>query len=447
MVPTYVPPSTLHIQTRSILTAALLSCTLVSASCDETSGSSEAGAGGGLQRDGGSKPDEPDAASATDSEVPDDAGEVEGGLHEGEPPRAAFRPEQREATAERVGTLVVPEGFKVQVFARDLGHARMLASHGPHLYLTRPRQGDVLQLMDDDADGVSEAQRSVATGLMGVHGIAFHAEQVFLATPTQIYRAPVQADGRFGAPVRIIDDLPDGGQHPNRTLAVGPDGKLYISVGSSCDACEESNPEHATLLRADLNGTNRIIFASGLRNTLGFAWHPTTGELWGMDQGSDWRGDDLPPEELNQLRGGSNYGWPFCFADRQLDPIIQEPSMGTKEAFCEASEPPALVEQAHGSPLGLVFYTADQFPEEYLHSAFVPWRGSWNRYPATGYKIARLIFEDGAPKRFEDFLTGFLIEDGNAEFGRPTGLTIAQDGSLLFSDDERGIVYRVHYAP
>jgi glucose/arabinose dehydrogenase len=166
-----------------------------------------------------------------------------------------------------------------------------------------------------------------------------------------------------------------------------------------------------------------------------------------MDQGSDWRGDDLPPEELNLIEANRHYGWPYCFADRQIDPIIQEPATTTKAAFCPTTSAPTLLEQAHGSPLGLVFYTATQFPEAYRGNAFVPWRGSWNRYPATGYKLARIVFDDGTPVRFEDFLTGFLIEDGNAEFGRPTGLTVAPDGALLFTDDERGVVYRVSYAP
>jgi glucose/arabinose dehydrogenase len=334
------------------------------------------------------------------------------------------------------------------VFARELGQARMLSVHRGRVYLTRPQQGDVLLLRDDDSDGVSEGNMQVANKLMGVHGITFNESWVYLATPTGVYRAPVAMDGTFGSPQKIIDDLPDGGQHGNRTLAVGPDGKLYISVGSSCNACAETNPEHATLLRAELDGSARTIFASGLRNTIGFGWHPTTGELWGMDHGSDWLGDDLPPEELNRLRAGANYGWPYCYGDRRIDPIIMEPAEGDKATYCAMSEPPVLSVQAHGAPIGLVFYQATSFPLEYRNDAFIALRGSWNRSFATGYKIVRLRFDgEGAPLQFEDFVTGFLIEDGKAEFGRLAGIAVAADGALLFTDDENGVVYRVQASP
>jgi glucose/arabinose dehydrogenase len=244
-----------------------------------------------------------------------------------------------------------------------------------------------------------------------------------------------------------VDDLPDGGQHPNRTLAVGPDSMLYVSIGSSCDACAETNPEHATILRTGLDGSGRAVFARGLRNTLGFGFHPTTGALWGMDQGSDWRGDDLPPEELNLIEQGNDYGWPYCFGDAQPDPIIQDPPGTTKAAYCASTEPATLEVQAHGSPIGLAFYTGTAFPIEFAGDAFIALRGSWNRFPPTGYKIVRLRFEAGEPAGFEDFVTGFLIENGEAHFGRPAGVTIGPDGSVIFSDDTNGVVYRVAAAP
>jgi len=268
---------------------------------------------------------------------------------------------------------------------------------------------------------------------------------VFLATDTQVYRATLLEGGALGTPVPIIDDLPNAGQHPNRTLAVGPDDKLYITVGSACDACPLDDPEYATILRAELDGARREIVASGLRNTIGFGWHPTTGALWGMDHGSDWRGDDTPPEELNEIEEGKHYGWPYCYGNRQIDTIIQKPPMSTKEAFCAMTTAPVLENQAHEAPIGMVFYTASQFPALYEDSAFVAFRGSWNRLPATGYKVGRVVFENGRPVRIEDFVTGFLIEDGKAQFGRLAGIAVASDGSLLFTDDENGVVYRVTY--
>jgi glucose/arabinose dehydrogenase len=384
-------------------------------------------------------------AGDDDSGAELDAGEQDedGGI---EPP-TPFRPEPAEPTDERIAALDVAPGFELNVYRRGLGHARMLATHGDHVYLTRPMQGDVLRLVDSDADGVAESQQVVASDLMGVHGIAFRESTVFLATPKSVYTATIDASGNFGAPAEIISDLPDGAQHPNRTLGIGPDGKLYISVGSSCNACAETNPEHATMLRAELDGSARTSFATGLRNTIGFDWHASTSVLWGMDHGSDWLGDDIPPEELNRLESGKNYGWPYCYGERLVDPVIQDPPNMTKEAYCAMTVAPEITVQAHGAPIAFKFYQGTSFPESYRSSAFLALRGSWNRSEATGYKIVRLTFDAaGEPIAFEDFVTGFLIEDGTAEIGRLAGITFAPDGALLFSDDENGIVYRVQAA-
>jgi len=282
-----------------------------------------------------------------------------------------------------------------------------------------------------------------------VHGIAFHGDEVFLANVHSVFHGNVAADGSFRALPPIITDLPDGGQHPLRTLGIGPDALLYISVGSACDACDEPNPEQATVLRSTLAGQpagTRTIFARGLRNTIGFGWQPTTGELWGMDQGSDWRGGNLPPEELNAIVSGGDYGWPYCFANRVADPIIENPPGQTKEQYCAQTLPPVLLNQAHQSPIGMTFYTGTSFPERYRNGAFVAFHGSWNRKPPTGYRVAFVPFVSGAPLAFEDFVSGFLSEDGTSTFGRPAGIAVAADGALLFTDDTNGVVYRVQYA-
>jgi glucose/arabinose dehydrogenase len=374
-----------------------------------------------------------------------DAGAV-GGSGPGNVDRDVFRPEERAPTPALVQQLRVPDGFVLSTFAEDLQHARMLATREADVYLTRPMQADVLRLRDTDGDGDADQRETVASGLTGVHGIAFAAADVYLATPKVVYRAGVEADGGFSTPAAIMEDLPDGGQHANRTLGIGPDGALYISVGSSCDACEETNPEHATLLRATVDGASRSVFARGLRNTIGFGWHPETGVLWGMDHGSDWRGADLPPEELNRIESGNDYGWPYCFGQRQLDPIIDDPPDTTKAAYCAATVVAQLETQAHNAPIGLVFYEADGFPLEYRGDAFVAMRGSWNRFPPTGYKIVRIVFDAaGEPTRFEDFVTGFLSDDGTSTFARPAGVTVAPDGSVLFTDDTNGVIYRVRH--
>jgi glucose/arabinose dehydrogenase len=375
------------------------------------------------------------------------AGNGEGGDGGVQTDPNVFRPEQRPFSEERFAGLDVAEGFEINVYAQNQQHARMLATNGDFVYLTRPMQGDVVRLIDDDTNGVAESTATATSGYPGVHGIAFAGTNVFLATVKQVLRGTVNTDGDFEDLSVIVDELPDGGQHPNRTLAVGPDSLLYVSIGSDCDACAETNPEHATILRTGLDGTGRVVFARGLRNTLGFGFHPTTGAVWGMDQGSDWRGDDLPPEELNLIEQGNDYGWPYCFGDAQPDPIIQDPPGTTKAAYCASTEPATLAVQAHGSPIGLAFYTGSAFPVEFAGDAFVALRGSWNRFPPTGYKIVRLRFEAGEPAGFEDFVTGFLIENGEAHFGRPAGVTIGPDGSVIFSDDTNGVVYRVAVAP
>lgn len=362
--------------------------------------------------------------------------------------RDAFRPTQLPFDQTAFDELVLPGGFAINVYRSGLGQARMLAVHGPDVYVTQPMQGTVLRLIDANADGVAEAEEAVATGIPMVHGIAFHGDDVYLANVNNVFHGTVEGDGSFSSLTAIITDLPDGGQHALRTLAVGPDNLLYISIGSDCDACAEANPEHATLLRSTLAGqpkTARTIFAHGLRNTIGFGWHPTSGDLWGMDQGSDWRGDDLPPEELNAIASGKNYGWPYCFADRQIDPVIQDPPGQTKAAYCASTTPPVLLNQAHQSPIGMAFYTGNTFPARYENGAFIAFHGSWNRKPATGYRVAFVPFEAGEPQAIEDFVSGFLNEAGTATFGRPAGLAVGPDGSVLFTDDSNGIVYRVQH--
>jgi glucose/arabinose dehydrogenase len=222
------------------------------------------------------------------------------------------KPAHRDFDPSLVEQLQVPSGFRVNVLAQGLGKPRMMAvAEDGTVYVTRPESDDVLALRDSDGDGRADEPRTVVADLKKVHGIAIHHHRLYLAAPRELFVADLRPDRTIAAPQLIMGDLPDGGQHPNRTLAFGPDGMLYISVGSSCNACRETNEEHATVLRAQPDGRQRTIYARGLRNTIGFDWHPETGELWGMDHGSDWRGDEQPPEELNRLQQGENYGWPW----------------------------------------------------------------------------------------------------------------------------------------
>jgi glucose/arabinose dehydrogenase len=359
-----------------------------------------------------------------------------------------LRPEQLAFTPDLLQRLTVAPGFQVSVFAQDLGDPRMMAvAPDGAVYVTRPKKGDVVRLQDADGDGRAEAPRTVLSGLENVHGITLHQGVAYVATPTELYAADIQADGSWGPHRRLASGLPDGGQHANRTMAVGPDGKLYFSVGSSCNACAETNPEHATMLRMNLDGSGREIFARGLRNTIGFGWQPQTGELWGFDHGSDHRGDDIPPEELNRLQQGKDYGWPYAYGARHEDPVIDKPKTLTKQEYAQRSEPSVLDYQAHSAPIGMVFYSGTQFPAAYQGDAFVAMRGSWNRRPATGYKLVRVDFENGQPVGFSDIVSGFLLEGGRAHFARLAGVAQARDGSVLLGDDTGGVIYRVAYRP
>lgn len=351
--------------------------------------------------------------------------------------------------ARLTGLLRAPEGFRVEVFARDLVNPRMLAvSDSGVLYATRRTVGDVVMLRDADGDGRADAPRTVASRA-GMHGIAFDGDRVFLATVNDVYVADVREDGTFGPLERIINDLPDGGQHPNRTLAVGPDDKLYVSAGSTCNACAETNPESATILRAEKDGASRTIFASGLRNTIGFGWEPTTGTLYGFDHGIDWLGDEEQVEELNRIERGKQYGWPYVYGDGQPNPQDNPPDGITLEQWAAMSESPVLGYTAHAAPMQMAFYDGTAFPEAFRGDAFVAMRGSWNRRPPSGYEVLRVDFEDGEPVGFERFLEGFLIrqEDGSYDYlARLAGVAVGRDGALFVSDDSNGVVYRVTYA-
>lgn len=357
-----------------------------------------------------------------------------------------FKPRKVAADEERIRSLKLPAGFSIKPFARDLKNVRIIVvSPEGVVYASRRDQGDVIMLKDTDGDGVADAPPVPVAHRPGAHGLAIHEGKLYLATVKELFSAPINPDGTLGELTMLVGDLPDGGQHPNRTLAFGPDGMLYLSAGSTCNACNETNPESATILRSSPDGKSRTIFARGLRNTIGFAWHPQTGELWGMDHGIDYLGDDVQPEELNLIRKGKQYGWPHVFADGSINPQSTPPGEISKEQWKRMSEPMALGYTAHAAPMQMVFYTGPQFPADYRGDAFVTMRGSWNRKPASGYEVARIHFESGKPSRIEPFVTGFLADGGQTHFARPVGLAAAKDGALLMGDDANGVIYRIAY--
>lgn len=346
--------------------------------------------------------------------------------------------------------LNLPAGFQASVYAVTGGGPRFMAvSPAGDVYVTLQGKGEVVRLADQ---GGYATVQTVIGGLNQPHGIAFHDGYLYVGETNQIDRY-TYADGAIDGRSQqvVVPNLPTGG-HITRTVDFGPDGLMYVSVGSSCNVCIDKNPVRAAITVYNPDGSDGRAYASGLRNAVGFTWQPDTGDLWATVNGRDQIGqdmglpepqatqttDNLPPDYVTTIAQGGNYGWPRCYGDHQLDPKFGDPT------FCAAATPPTVELQAHSAPLGLAFYTSDAFPADYQGSLFVAMHGSWDRQNPTGYKVVRVVFQGGQPVGVEDFATGWHSEPG-ASWGRPTGVLVAADGSLLVSDDSRGVIYRISY--
>ncbi len=352
-----------------------------------------------------------------------------------------FFPAHEDFKDEMVTRLRVPSGYKVIAAATGLGKPRMITlGNNNELYVTRRDVGDVLMLKDKDADGKFDELKTVVSNFNNVHGITIHQQWMYLCSSKKLARGLLQPDGSVGKMDTLFYDLPEGSQHDNRTIAFGPDGKLYITVGSDCNDCKETNPEHATILQCNADGTGRRIYARGLRNTIGIDWHPETKEFWGLDHGTDWRGDEIPPEELNKIVDEGHYGWPSVYGKQQVDETREDPIGSTKAAFAKTTQPSVMDFPAHSAPLQFKFFNNTS---EFRNDALVTWHGSWNKKNPDGYKVQRIRFVNGKPVAAVDFLWGFLNKATGSRFGRPTGLVISNDGNVFISDDANGVIYRV----
>ena len=344
-------------------------------------------------------------------------------------------------------SLKLPRGYRATVWATGLGNTRVMAvAPDGSVYVSRRSEADIVRLMDANRDGRADGPPTVIVNRPGLHGLTIHDGMLYFMTAKEVFRAALRPDGGIGTIETLIDDLPDAGQHLNRTLAVGPDNMLYISAGSTCNACDESSQENATLIRASLDGKTRRVWASGLRNTIGFGWHPRTGELWGWDQGIDWLGNDLQREEVNKIERGNRYGWPYVFENGKRNPQDEPPGGITAAQWAAASTNPVLMHVAHSAGMQMAFHPGGGFGPDVAGDAFVALRGSWNRKPASGYELARIRFDaNGQATRVETFVSGFMSRDGTGQYGRPCGVAVMRDGSLLLSDDANGVIYRITY--
>jgi glucose/arabinose dehydrogenase len=344
-------------------------------------------------------------------------------------------------TVER--TLTLPEGFEIAVFAPGLARARFMAwSPEGDLLISETVQtnGKVYVLPDRDRDGLADDRVVFAQGLRSPHGLAFYQHYLYVAEETRVVRFVWQGGQPAAGPPEVIVDRLPGGGHITRTIGFGPDGKLYLAVGSSCNVCVEADQRRAAITQYNPDGSGGRLYARGLRNAVGMAVHPETKEIWVSQHERDMiepDHQDLPPEEINILRDGGDYGWPYCHSDRVPNPEFNDAQR------CANTIPPALTIQAHSGPLGLTFLDkASNFPEEYRDDALLALHGSWNRDEPTGAKVVRIHVEDGKPTKYEDFVTGWQRPDGS-RWGRPVDVLVYKDGSVLISVDAGSAIYRV----
>jgi glucose/arabinose dehydrogenase len=337
--------------------------------------------------------------------------------------------------------IALPPGFGIVVFAEELSGPRMMAL-GPDgaLYVAERGADRIVRLPDADGDGLADGVETVAGDLTRPSSIAFHQDgSLYVGETTRILRlSDPDGDGVYQEREVIIDGLPSGG-HSTRTVLLSPDGAhLYVSVGSSCNVCAEEDERRAAIVRYNPDGSDEEIYATGLRNAVGITFRPGTDELWATNNGRDWLGDDQPPETVNVVDQGEDFGWPRCHAGRIVDPEFGGPDA------CQGVADPAVEMQAHAAPLGLGFYTGDAFPAPYQGDLFVAFHGSWNRTTPTGYKVVRIPMDDGTPGAVEDFATGWLRDDGS-NWGRPVDVLAGSHGGLFVSDDGGGRIYRIFH--
>ncbi len=338
--------------------------------------------------------------------------------------------------------LSVPEHFEIGIFSDTVPGARSLAlgSRGTVFVGTRD-VGKVYALRDTDGNGIADHMWIVADNLFMPNGVAFRNGSLYVAEVNRIIRFDDIENNldNPSEPVTIFSSMPSETAHGWKFIRFGPDGRLYIPVGMPCNICDPPGPLFGTIFSIRQDGTDPVTFVRGMRNTVGFDWDPETGDLWFTDNGRDWLGDDLPPDELNHApSAGMHFGFPYYYGNCTEDPEY------AGKAHPSDCTPAALNLPAHVAPLGMRFYTGTMFPEEYRNTIFIAEHGSWNRATPIGYQVIAVRLENGTPVSAMPFVTGFLDPSGKIS-GRPVDVGIMPDGSLLVSDDYAGKIYRVTY--
>lgn len=340
-------------------------------------------------------------------------------------------------------SIKLPPGFAISVFAEVEGARSMVMSPNGTLFVGNRDGKNVYAVKDTDGDYKADKRWVVASGLHQPNGVAFKDGSLYIAEISRISRIDnIEATlSNPGKPVTVFDKYPTEEHHGWKYIAFGPDGKLYVPVGAPCNICEPKNPVYASITRMNADGSGMEVFVSGVRNSVGFTWHPETKNIWFTDNGRDMLGDDIPPCELNTAtRKGEHFGYPYCHGG-----TIKDPEYGDKRP-CSDFVKPAQALGAHVAPLGLKFYTGSMFPNTYKNQIVLAEHGSWNRSRKSGYKLALIkLNEAGQVSSYETFASGWLNEATQKVWGRPVDVLMLNDGSMLVSDDYAGVIYRITY--
>lgn len=341
--------------------------------------------------------------------------------------------------------LNLPDGFKIEVYADNIDGARSMAmSDDGTLFVGTRNDKTVYAIQDLDKDYRADHTIVLDSTLEVPNGIAFKDGSLYVAEVGRLLRYD-NIESQLSdppKPIVVYDDYPTEFHHGWKYIAFGPDDKLYVPVGAPCNICDSTvvDERYATITRMNPDGTNREVYAKGVRNTVGFTWHPETKELWFTDNGRDMLGDDIPPCELNRVaEAGQHFGYPYCHGG-----MVKDPEFGDQKP-CSDFVAPVQALGAHVAPLGVKFNTGSMFPTAYKNMAFIAEHGSWNRSKKVGYRIALVTLENDKAVSYETFLDGWLDEETQEAFGRPVDLLFLKDGSLLISDDFGDAIYRVTY--
>lgn len=338
--------------------------------------------------------------------------------------------------------LKLPDGFSIHLFARNLGKPRVMTwDPQGRILVSIPASGTVVALTNTDEDVEADTSITVKTNLNSPHGIAFYQNKLYIAETDAVAVYDYDVSTAKASNRKKIVDLSGGGNHFSRTIGFGPeDGKLYISAGSTCNACNEKDWRRALIMVANPDGSDLRPYATGLRNSVFFTWSYVDGRMWATDMGRDLIGDDIPPEEINIIQEGAFYGWPYCYGKNVQDTVFDKSSEAQEK--CTKAEPSYIDMQAHSAPLGLAFIPEEGWPQEYWYNLLVAFHGSWNRSQPTGYKVVRIKLDDkGKYLGIEDFITGWQTE--NDVLGRPVDILIQPGGVMYLSDDKAGVVYKI----